>query len=76
MGCLLSTSFVSISTPNPTLICAKPVAACDSLPFLPLAIFHVAIQKVPLPSGKEGVDLLGYGWKSKVVKVLEKEEGR
>jgi hypothetical protein len=53
----LSTSFVSVSTANPTLICAKPAAACTNRPLLPSTMFHVAIRKVPLPSGKKGVEL-------------------
>jgi hypothetical protein len=32
LGCLASTSFVSVSTANPTLICAKPAAACVNRP--------------------------------------------
>jgi hypothetical protein len=55
LGCLSSTSFVSVSTANPTLICAKPAAACANRPLLPSTMFHVAIRKVPLSSGKEGV---------------------
>jgi hypothetical protein len=57
LGCLSLTSFVSVSTANPTLICAKPAAACANRPLLPSTMFHVAIQKVLLPSGKEGVEL-------------------
>jgi hypothetical protein len=56
MGCLSLTSFVSVSTVNPTLICAKPAAACANRPLLPSTMFHVVIRKVPLPSGKEGVE--------------------
>ena len=58
LGCLSSMSFISVSTANPTLICAKPAAACVIRPPLPSTIFHVAIRKVPLPSGLEGVKLL------------------
>ena len=50
-------SVVSVSTANPTLICAKPAAACANRPPLPSTMFHVTIRKVPLPSGKEGVEL-------------------
>ena len=57
LGCLSLTSFVSVSTANPTPICAKPAAACVNRPLLPSTIFHVAILKVPLPSGKEGAKL-------------------
>ncbi len=58
LGCLLSTIFVSVSTANLTPICAKPAAACVMRPPLPSTIFHVAIRKVPLPSGLEGAELL------------------
>ncbi len=57
LGCLSSTSFVSVNTANPTPICVKPAAACVSRPLLPSTMFHVAILKVPLPSGKEGAEL-------------------
>jgi hypothetical protein len=58
LGYLSLTSFVSISTANPTPICAKPVAACVNRPPLPSTIFQVAILKVPLPSSKEGAGVL------------------
>ena len=47
-----NTVFASVSTANPTLICTKPAAACANRPLLPSTMFHV-----PLPSGKEGIEL-------------------
>ena len=49
-------SLVSVKTTQPTPIWRSPLAAAAKPAPRPLLMFHVATEKVPLPSGREGIN--------------------
>ncbi len=49
-------SLVSVKTVQLTPIWRSPLAAAVKPAPCPLLMFHVAMEKVPLPSNREGVD--------------------
>ncbi len=49
-------SFVSVKTQQPTPIWRKPLAAAANPDPCALLIFQVAMEKVPLPHDRGGVD--------------------
>ena len=52
----MSVSFVSVKMQQPTPIWRKPFAAATNPTPRALQIFQVAMEKVPLPPDREGVD--------------------
>ncbi len=54
-------SLVSVRTAQPTPIWRSPLAAAAKPAPRPLLMFHIATEKVLLPSGREGVDKANIG---------------